>query len=89
MQKGTFNRREAARQQRLARSRFSDQDNVGLLNLHIVSFRRVGEALVVVVDRHAQRTLRIFLTDDVFIEEALDVGGPFQLQAGIESTIAI
>src|SRR5690606_36373076 len=37
------------------------------------------DALVVVVDRHRQRALRLGLPDDVLVEEVVDLGGLGQL----------
>ena len=66
--------RQRLRQQRLARSRRPDQQDVRLRQLDIVAARLVHlDALVVVVDRHRQLLLRLVLTDHVLVQKCLDL----------------
>ena len=66
--------RQRLRQQRLAGSRRSHQQNVRLRQLHIVAARLVHlDALVVVVDRHRQLLLRLVLPDHILIQKRLDL----------------
>src|SRR5215813_3109071 len=61
-------------QQRLARTRGTDQQNVGLLQLHVAVVVARLDALVVVVDGDREDLLGALLTDDVLIEDGLDLG---------------
>ena len=69
---------ERLRQQCLARARGPDEQDVGLLQLDIVVRRRLlfGVALhtlVVVVDGDRERFLRSVLTDDILVQDRLDL----------------
>ena len=61
--------RKGLRQQGLARARGADQQDVALGELHLILARLifVAQAFVVVVDRHGQRALGLFLADDVVV----------------------
>ena len=66
--------REGLSQQGLARPSRADQQDVRLLKLHLGA-RALGEidALVVVVDGHCQLLLRQLLSDDVVVQQVLDL----------------
>ena len=64
---------EGLRQQRLARSGGTEQQDVGLLQLDFVGTAAALESLVVVVNRDGEDLLRALLTDDVFVEDGLDL----------------
>ena len=65
--------RQRLRQQRLARARGSDQQNVRLRQFDFVVLGQVLEALVVVIDRHRQDSLRHLLADDVLVQDVADL----------------
>ena len=57
------------RQQGLTAAGWADEQDVALLELHIVvTFQAGGDALVVVVDRHRKDLLGAVLTDNVLVE---------------------
>ena len=67
---------ERLREQRLAGAGRADQHDVRLGQLDLVAAARLLlnlDALVVVVDRDRELLLGLFLADDVFVEELLDV----------------
>ena len=55
----------------LARTCAAHDDDVALLNLHLIGLVLLHEALVVVVYRYGEVALGIILTDDVLVEERL------------------
>src|SRR5690606_31170513 len=59
-------------QQRLAAARGAQQQDVALLQLHVVGPHARVDPLVVVVHRHRQRLLGRFLADYVLVEDLLD-----------------
>src|SRR5690606_2792277 len=67
--------RQGLRQERLARARGAQQQDVALGQLKAVVSAPVAglHPLVVVVDRHRERLLRLVLTDDVGVEELVDL----------------
>ena len=70
---------DRAGHQRLARTRGSHQHDVRLVDLHLVLLGGVEQPLVVVVNGHGHITLGVVLTDDVLVEEILDLGRLEQL----------
>jgi hypothetical protein len=60
-------------QERLARPRGTDQQDVGLLQLDVARDQLGIDALVVVVHRDGEDLLRTLLADDVLIEDLLDL----------------
>src|SRR5881394_4080814 len=68
--------RQRLRQERLAHAGGTDQEDVALveLDLRFASLVRV-DALVVVVDRHGERLLRLLLADHVLVQHVFDLGG--------------
>ena len=64
--------RERLRKERFAAAGGSDEQNIGLLQLHI-GLLVVINALIVVVNGDGKRDLRRLLPDDVFVEEFLDL----------------
>ena len=64
--------RERLRKERFAAAGGADEQNVGLLQLHI-GLLVVINALIVVVNGDGKRDLRRLLPDDVFVEEFLDL----------------
>src|SRR5256885_94789 len=68
--------RQRLRQERLAHARGTDQEDVALveLDLRFASLVRV-DALVVVVDRHGERLLRLLLADHVLVQYVFNLGG--------------
>ena len=74
MVKGTLRHaRERLRQQGLARSGRADQKDVRFLNLDVGAAARQLDALVMLIDGDRQTLLRLFLTDDVFVQKAFDL----------------
>ncbi|GAA3103413.1 hypothetical protein GCM10020001_020820 [Nonomuraea salmonea] len=67
--------RQGLRQQRLARTRGPEQQDVALGQLEAVVSAPVARLhpLVVVVHRHRESLLRLVLTDDVGVEELVDL----------------
>src|SRR5690606_3105453 len=65
--------RERLREQRLAHAGRSDQQDVRLVDLDVVEHTMMVDALVVVVDGHCERALRMLLPDHVLIEDVLDL----------------
>ena len=61
--------------ERLPGTRGSDQENVALLKLHSVEIGLCLDSLVVIVHRHRQDFLRLFLADDVFVQSLLELRG--------------
>src|SRR5262245_18173117 len=65
--------REGLREERLPAPGGPEQQNVRLLELDVAVLRAHLHALVVVVDGHRERALRLFLRDDVVVENGVDV----------------
>ena len=65
--------RERLSKQCLARTRGTNQQNVGLLQLNAFGRGLVLQALVVVVDRNGQHTLGTLLTDHVVVEMLIEL----------------
>ena len=63
---------------RLAAARRADEQDIALLQLHLV-LRGMQDAFVVVVYRNGEHDLRPLLPDDVFVELRLDLAGLGQL----------
>ena len=61
--------RERLREQRLARARRADEEDVRLLYLDVRAAARELDALVVLVDGDGETLLRLLLPDDVLVEE--------------------
>ena len=61
-------------EQRLARARRPDNDDIALLDVNIIIAALV-QALIVVIDRYRQVTLGGFLSDDILVEIGLDFFG--------------
>ena len=59
-------------EQGLARAGGADQQDVGLGQFDVVVLRRVGQALVMVVDRHREHLLGVLLADHVIVQNAAD-----------------
>ena len=67
---------ERLREQRLAAAGRPEQQDVRLLQLDVgVLGLHHLHALVVVVDRHGERALRVVLPDDVLVEDPVDLTG--------------
>ena len=64
--------RESLRKKRFSAAGGTDEQNIGLLQLHI-GLLVVINALIVVVNGDGKRDLRRLLPDDVFVEEFLDL----------------
>src|SRR5207249_2964262 len=64
--------RERLREKRLAAAGRADEQNVRLAELDVVDAVAGRDALVMVVDRHRQRLLRLILPDDVLVEDLVD-----------------
>jgi hypothetical protein len=75
--------RQGLREQRLARARGADQQDVALGELDVVllGLFLVAQALVVVVDRHRQHALGRLLADHVVVQVGLDLSGRGQVAA--------
>ena len=58
--------------ERLAAAGGTEQQDVALLQLHVVSAAE-EDALIVVVDRHAQRDLGLVLSDHILVEHGADL----------------
>ncbi len=65
--------RERLREQRLAAARRAEEEDVRLLELDLRVLHPHAHALVVVVDRDRERALRLFLRDDVVVQDRVDV----------------
>ena len=65
--------RQRLRQQRLPAAGRPEQEDVRLLQLDVGVLGPHLHALVVVVDRDRERALRLFLRDDVVVEDGVDV----------------
>ena len=65
--------RQRLRQQRLPAPGRAEQEDVRLLELDVAVLGAHLHALVVVVDRDRERALRLFLRDDVVVEDGVDV----------------
>ena len=65
-------------EQRFAGAGGAQHQNVALLKLHIVAAAEI-DPLIVIVDRHGQRYLGGFLSDDIFIQHRPDLLGGGQL----------
>ena len=70
-------------QQGFARTGGTDQEDVALVDLHVVGTGAPGviDALIMVVHGHGQDLLGLVLADDVFIEQAFDLGRRQKLAA--------
>jgi hypothetical protein len=66
--------RQCLGQQRLAGARRAQQENVTLLQLDISGYHLAVDAFVMVMDRNGKNFLCSFLTDNVLIENAFDLG---------------
>src|SRR5215218_799088 len=64
---------ERLREERLAAARRAEQQDVRLLQLDLRVLLPHLHALVMVVDGDGERALRLFLRDDVVVEDAVDV----------------
>src|SRR4051812_9903165 len=74
--------RQRLGEQRLARARGPDQEDVGLGELDLIVLGEVLEPLVVVVHRDRQDLFRLVLADDVGIEDVADLAGRRQVGLG-------
>ena len=82
--------REGLDEVRLAAARLSEQDDVGLLQLHVAGAQQaVRHALVVVVGRHGEGDLRLLLADDVLVQAGLDLVGPQDLEARVVHCVVL
>ena len=73
----------AAGQQRLAGTGASHHDDVRLFDFHIITPLWLHQPLVMIVDSYREIALGILLTDDILVDEFLDIrrfGKIFQLQ---------
>ena len=68
--------RERLREQRLSAAGRAEQEDVRLLQLDVAFLGPHLHALVVVVDGHRERALRLFLRDDVVVQDYVDVLRP-------------
>jgi hypothetical protein len=66
---------ERLREQRLARARRPDQEDIGLLQLDVARLAARLDPLVVVVHGHGQDLLGAVLADHVLVEDVLDLRG--------------
>src|SRR6266571_1419917 len=67
--------RQRLRQQRLAHAGRADQQDVALVELHLVVPARMGvDALVVVVDGDGEGLLRLLLADHILVQHLFDFG---------------
>lgn len=66
--------REGLRKHRLAHTRGSEKNDIALLDLNIAVLRAVY-SLIVVIDRDAQRFLRLVLTYNILVELLFDLMG--------------
>ena len=82
--------RQGLGQQRLARTRGADQQDVALgeLDIILLGLFLVAKTLVVVVHRHRQDALGVILADDVVVQIALDLGGRGQVAARLARFLA-
>jgi hypothetical protein len=67
------NARQRLGQQRLARTRRADQQDVGLRQFDVVVLGGVVEALVVVVHRDREHLLGVILADHIIVEDLADL----------------
>jgi hypothetical protein len=67
--------RQGLREQGFARARGAEEQDVRLLELHVARGDLGVDALVVIVDRDREDLLRAVLTDDVLVEDGLNLGG--------------
>src|SRR5205807_2247986 len=81
--------RKGLRQQRLARARRPNQQNIGLAQFHFARLLVQENPFVVVVDRHGELLLRAVLPDDVAIQEPLDFRRPRKLPRGSGGLLAL
>ncbi len=81
--------RQGLRQQRLARSRRPNQQNVGLGELHFAGLAVQEDALVMIVNGYRQFLFRLVLTDYVLVQEALDLRRPRQAAIRGRSLLAL
>ena len=65
--------RERLREERLAAAGRAEEEDVRLLELDLRVLEAHPHALVVVVDRDRERALRLFLRDDVVVQDGVDV----------------
>src|SRR5437763_2816642 len=71
--------RERLRKQRLAAAGRTEQQDVRLLQLDVAVLGSHLDALVVVVDGDRERAFRLFLRDDVVVQDGVDVLRPRQV----------
>ena len=64
---------DGAGQQGLACARLAYEDDVRLLDLHLVGFHFLADAFVVVVNGHGQGAFGFLLTDDALVQFLLEV----------------
>src|SRR5665213_3456062 len=78
--------REGAREQSLACSSRSDEEDVGLVQLDIIILYRSGvDALVMVVHRYGEGLFGLLLPDHILVEDVLDFLGGRYLSNGIRN----
>jgi hypothetical protein len=65
--------RERLREQRLPAPRRAEEEDVRLLQLDLRVLEPHAHALVMVVDGHGERALRLLLRDDVVVQDRVDV----------------
>jgi hypothetical protein len=63
---------ERLRKQRLARARWPHEQDVRFRKLNIIMFRCVVQTLVVIMNRNGENFFRMFLADDIVIENFAD-----------------
>ena len=71
--------RERLCEQRLPATGRAEQEDVRLLELDVAFLGPHLHALVVVVDGHRERALRLFLGDDVIVQDDVDVLRPWEV----------
>jgi len=73
--------RQRLGEERFARSGGTDQQDVRLLDLNLARPLEHLDPFVVLIDGDGQLLLRLFLADDIFVEEGFDLGGPGERRA--------
>ena len=81
--------RERLRQERLARARGTDEQNIGFGEFDFARLLVQENALVVVVHRYREFFLGLVLADDVAVEERLDLGRPGKAAIGRAGLLAL
>jgi hypothetical protein len=81
--------RERLCKQGLARPGRTEQQDVRLLQLHVVCVDLGVDALVMVVDRNGEDLLRALLPDDILIEDVLDLRGLRKWRRSRERLLAL